>query len=119
MSLKRKASQALKSDEDERHDDNKLIKSGNQHDSNNNSRDVESTSVEDSFLVDTNPDASNENVSRVNPANLLTEELLLEVFSWLSLENIHKCMLVSKKWNRVANDNNVSEIFMCFCIFID
>lgn len=40
-------------------------------------------------------------------ANLLTEELLLQVFSWLPLENIHKCMLVCRKWNRVANDNKV------------
>lgn len=44
---------------------------------------------------------------------LLNQELLLGIFSWLLLEDVNECMLVCRKWNVIASDNKVSftEIF--------
>lgn len=39
--------------------------------------------------------------------DILTDEVLLHVFSWLPFESIHNCMLVCRKWNRVSSDNKI------------
>lgn len=52
------------------------------------------------------------------PFELLNQELLLKVFSWLSLQDINQCLLVCRKWNRVANDNKVWFFFFFLLLFI-
>lgn len=48
-----------------------------------------------------------------NRLDTLNEELLLIILSWLSLEDINECGLVSHKFNRLSNDNKV-RIFVLF-----
>lgn len=75
--------------------------------------------------VDSNEPISSSEANAHTSAQLLNEELLLSIFSSLSLSDIIECSLVSRKWNRVANNNRVrtetSEILVniFFCLYVD